>query len=524
MMYDAIVIGSGFGGALAAYPLVHAGWKVLMLERGDWVARGPQCWSPDGVRDLTPYYDRTTPYTVRGDDRMQQAGVHCVGGASVFYGGVSLRFREQDFGPEPQERAAGARWPFGYDTLEPYYAAAERLIGVAGEAGTDPTEPWRSTAYPQRVPPLSRTACRIADAGARLGLTPFRLPLALNHTSRHGQNTCISCNTCDGYACAIGAKNDIASAILPELIAHGMRVLPHTAATRLVTEGRRITGVETIDTRTHARRSHDARFVIVAAGALATPHLLLASGLQHMSSAPAHVGATLMRHCNSIVFGIFPRRLDPAREFHKQVGFNDLYLGDGNSPALGRLGTIQQIHAPPVGLVRTMLPGPLARVGERLLDRMTGLIAIAADTPQQRNCVELMDGHDALGMPRARVSHRYTARDRAARRVLAHAAARVLSEAGALVTFTMPIRTFSHGLGTVRMGEAEAANPLDATNRFRGIDNLYVTDASALPTAGGVNPSLTIAAVAYRAGCLLAAQHPVQRRTKSRIQLEVIHA
>jgi choline dehydrogenase-like flavoprotein len=249
---DAIVIGSGFG-ALAAYPLVHAGWRVLMIERGDWVHRGPHNWAPDGVKERTRHYDLSAPYVVRGDDRMRLGATYCVGGQSVFFGGVSLRFRERDFEPTPEERAAGASWPFGYDELEPYYVAAERILGVAGTLGTDPTEPWRSAPYPQVLPRLSRTSSRISDAAQRLGFAPFRLPLAINFGHATARPRCVSCHSCDSYACGIAAKNDVASAVLPDLITRGLHVLPNTAAVRLRRSGRRVTSVECVDVRTGER-------------------------------------------------------------------------------------------------------------------------------------------------------------------------------------------------------------------------------------------------------------------------------
>ncbi|MEX2280869.1 MAG: GMC family oxidoreductase [Gemmatimonadota bacterium] len=527
--FDAIVIGSGFGGVLAAWPLVHSGRRVLMIERGDWVARGPQNWAPDGVRELSPHYDQTTPYTVCGDDRGKAGALHCVGGGSVFYGGVSLRFRENDFTSSPEEAAAGAVWPFDYAELEPYYAAAESLIGVAGTAGADATEPWRSTPYPQSLPGLSRIGCRIADAASRLGLTPFRLPLAINYTRQAGRNTCVGCAHCDCYPCAISAKNDLASALLPELLAHGLHLAHEHAVTRLVVKRSRVTGVQCSHTRTGQTRTFAADLVILAAGALATPHILISSELQAHNPAGRMIGHFLTRHCNAVVMGIFARALDPAREFHKQIGINDLYFGDpsGNGPA-GKLGTLQQIHGPPPGLVTHLLPGLVARFGLRLLDRMTGMIAIAADQPQYRNRVEVGTARNRLGMPEALVHHTYTRRDRQARATLARTASAVLREAGAVITLKLPVRTFSHALGTVRMGNDPAAAPLAADGAFRGIDNLYITDGSALPTPAGVNPSLTIAALALRTSCLIAGLSPAQqiRHTipaRRSISLEVIH-
>ncbi|MEO8452244.1 MAG: FAD-dependent monooxygenase, partial [Gemmatimonadota bacterium] len=114
--YDAIVVGSGFGGGMAAHVLIEAGCRVLMIERGDWVARGPENWLPDNVGPLGPYYSSAPPYQQIARRGWQSVGAfHCVGGPSVFYGGVSLRFREADFDPDPGVVAAsGARWPFGY--------------------------------------------------------------------------------------------------------------------------------------------------------------------------------------------------------------------------------------------------------------------------------------------------------------------------------------------------------------------------------------------------------------------------
>jgi choline dehydrogenase-like flavoprotein len=108
-------------------------------------------------------------------------------------------------------------------------------------------------------------------------------------------------------------------------------------------------------------------------------------------------------------------------------------------------------------------------------------------------------------MPEAAITHRYDPRDLAARRVLVDAARRILRRAGAPLQFVQPINTFSHAVGTVRMGDDPARSPLDAWGAFRGIDNLYVADGSVFPRSGAVNPSLTIAANALRTGERVAA-------------------
>ncbi|HEX5723951.1 MAG TPA: NAD(P)-binding protein, partial [Longimicrobiaceae bacterium] len=148
--YDAVVIGSGFGGAMAAHELVRAGRRVLMLERGGWVERGPHNWRADAAFTLTPFYAADAAFRVHQDNGWgSESPCTCVGGPSVFYGGASFRFRERDFTPPAEVVGdSGAAWPLDYAALEPFYTQAERLLGVAGQAGEDPTEPPRSAPYP----------------------------------------------------------------------------------------------------------------------------------------------------------------------------------------------------------------------------------------------------------------------------------------------------------------------------------------------------------------------------------------
>ena len=511
MIWDAIVIGSGFGGAMAAHELVRAGQRVLMLERGGWVARGPQNWGASGVGLTTPHYTTESAYDVTSGHRRYSAGSwHCVGGQSVFYGCASFRFRERDF--EPAAEIVGdsdAAWPFGYDVMEPYYARAERLLGVAGEGGVDPTEPPRSTPYPQRPAPLSPSAQVIADAARRLGLRPFRIPLAISYQPREHGRGCMRCGTCDGYACAAEAKNDIATAIIPTLIASGMTLRANTVCVRLVTEGSRVSAVECVDRVTGERYRVSATRIVLGAGALATPHLLLASRLAHCNPAGEHVGRYLMRHRNAVVLGVFARQPNPERVFDKQVAIHDFYHGapewNGRN---GTLGGIQQL-TPPLGLVRAYMPVVMRDPAATLVSHATGLLVIAEDQPRRDNRVVVDEStHDRFGLPLLRVYHAHTSRDDAAAGVLVRHAKHILREAGARFTYVHPIETFSHALGTVRMGIDSRAAPLDEHGRYRGLDNLYVVDASALPRSAGVNPSLTIAANALRIGAHIAACAP----------------
>jgi choline dehydrogenase-like flavoprotein len=522
--WDAIVIGSGFGGTMAARELVAAGWRVLMLERGDWVRRGAHNWAPGAVAVLGDCYSMETPYrALAGGEREWIGALECVGGPSVFYGGVSLRFREADFAPAAEIVGdSGARWPVDYDELEPYYTRAEQALGVAGDDGEDPVAPWRSEPYPHPPAALSPTSRRIWESARRLGYRPFRLPLALNHHRAGGRTPCVACGTCDLFACAVSAKNDLATVILPELLASGLVLRPRTVAVRLRAVGSRVVGVDCVDRDTGAAATYEARHFVLAAGALASPHLVLASGLEARSTAPDAVGRYLSRHHNVIVAGLFPRATDPDRQFHKQVGIHDCYFGDpdGDAPA-GKLGGIQQLPTPPPELVRAHLPPVVGRVMAPLLRNVTGLLTMTEDQPRAENGVAVdASRRDRFGLPVLVVRHRPSRRDAAASGVLVRHARRVLREAGAVLTRQQLIRTFSHAVGTLRAGDDPRTAPVDRDGRFRGLDNLVVADASVFPTAGGVNPSLTIAALALRAGERLAAREQpavVARRRPLRV-------
>ncbi len=552
--YDAIVIGSGFGGTMAAQAMMDGGMRVLMIERGDWVPRSPASWGDEGSMELTPHYSKESPlHMVAGGYNDVTGACYCVGGPSVFYGCVSYRFRPDDFYPPTDIVAdSGARWPLDYQQLEPYYSRAEALLDVSGDDGADPTRPPRSAPYPQPAPPLAPISQRIANAARELGLSPFPLPLAINfreHAAKLAEtggarSGCQRCRTCDTYACAIGAKNDLATAVLPSLMARGLTLRTGTAVRHIEVERGRARAVHCVERSGDGLTdvSYRADVIVVAAGTLATPHLLLASGLAEHSPAPAAVGRYLMRHCNAMVFGVFHGEADPEHVFHKQLAINDYYFGDaqdigagydddldGDGPdgdgldgtvlrgkgrgPLTKLGGIQQVMTPPASLVRARAPRGLRTIAGSMVQHLTGLLVIAEDQPQIDNGVSIdASSRDAIGLPKLLVEHRYTSRDQLACNMLIRRAKRILRQAGALFFHTHHIKTFSHAVGTVRMGDDASTAPLDRWGRFRGVDNLFVSDGSALPTSAGVNPSLTIAANALRIGGYIAGGYGARGR------------
>jgi choline dehydrogenase-like flavoprotein len=159
--------------------------------------------------------------------------------------------------------------------------------------------------------------------------------------------------------------------------------------------------------------------------------------------------------------------------------------------------------------VRAYLPMPLRTPAALFLSHASGLLVIAEDQPRAGNGVTIdWSVTDRFGMPKLSVRHAYTARDERVARRLIIVAKRVLREAGARFTLVHPIETWSHALGTVRMGRDERTSPVDEHGRYRGLENLYVVDGSALPRSASLNPSLTISANALRVAAFITRSSP----------------
>lgn len=483
--YDALVIGSGFGGAFAAHTLSRAGLKTLLLERGGWPHRDALDWNQRAIL-IEKRYKSDSPLLVKqyhSRDFKPLYPNETVGGMSVFYGGASLRLREKDFG----------RWPISYAELEPYYTRAEQLLGVHGQAGQDPFGPPRSGGYPFPAVALTPPAQRIYQAACRLGLKPFEIPLAINFADP-ARPRCIQCITCDGFPCKIAAKNDLAATVLAAAQAQGLQITAGAVVHRLRREQGRIAAAEVIDKTSKQSFSLSARLFVLSGGALHSPALLLRCGL-----GGGLVGRFLMRHCNAVVAGIFPFATNPQQVFHKQLCIADFYE-DHRARHGTATGIIQDIYTPSSEVIRHFAPRGSKRLAGLVSGYMQNLLCIAEDDPLFQNRVSLSTARDTLGMELVQVEHCYTENDCARRDYLAEKAKQILRAAGALFFKVYFIDSFSHAVGSARFGASPEESVLDPNCRLWDLENLFVVDGSCFPTSGGVNPSLTIAANALRVG------------------------
>ena len=487
MSPDVVIIGSGMGGATLAAGLAPTGARIVILERGEQLKDTPEARDARAIFQRG-FYRPSETWTDGAGQPFNPGNYYYVGGNSKFYGAVLIRYRKQDFAPVAHAEGETPGWPFAYDELEPWYGHAERLYRVRGALGEDPTEPTHSTPYPYPAiadePAIARVRARLQ----RVGLHPASLPLGVDveawlkraatpwdafPDTRTGK---MDAETC-GLARALEYRN--------VTLLTGAKVLRLLAAP----DGRRVEGVAyEIGGET---RILPAGVVALAAGAVNSAALLLRSGLANKSDA---VGRHFMNHNASALLSIDPRAVNDSVH-QKTFGLNDFYLDDGaGGPPLGNIQLLGRVSGDILKAQMRWAP----QIALNTLSRhAVDWYAMSEDLPNPDSRVTLDGAGVRLDWRRSNwASHlRLVAKFR--ERLRAAGYPLVLARA-------FDRRTPSHQCGTVRIGADPATSPLDANCRAFDHPNLFVVDASCLPTSAAVNPSLTVAALALRAAAHIA--------------------
>lgn len=511
--WDCLVVGTGVGGATLGHALAKEGRRVLFLEKGrapfrhgDTLqgaypelsfskAEAPSNRHASLLARSGRYFEE-----IRDGRRSFMPFIGCgTGGSSALYGMAMERFFPADF--EPGRHYSGnsdttlpAAWPIGYQDLAPWYQQAEALYRVRGSR-----DPLRPENLDLLLPPspLSPRNGELYNHFQQRGLHPYQLPLACESVP--------DCECCQGYLCARDCKNDAGRICLePAVREHAAMLLDECEVLRLEATQDRVTGV--ICHHQGRTLSLHADQVVLAAGALQTPALLLRSTSSHwpqgLANASGLVGRNLMRHGVDLYL-VFTHASGDNRL--KEIGLSDFYLSEGE-----KLGTLQSFGAlPPAailaatvgkdladvaagatplyGLVRPLVRGALSR----LFTRGVLLAGIMEDLPYADNRV--------LPGPPLGINYRLQAYDLARVRTFRRRVAQALKPYHFLSLHQAEKNSMlAHVCGTCRFGADPSTSVLDPHNRAHGISNLYVVDSAFFPSSGGTNPALTIAANALR--------------------------
>jgi choline dehydrogenase-like flavoprotein len=494
---DVLIVGSGMGGATLAAGLAGSGARVVILERGEQLPDAPSARDTRAIFMEGCYRPKETWLDGKGE-AFNPGNYYFLGGNSKFYGAVMLRYREKDF--EPLEHAEGATpgWPIAYADLEPWYGAAERLFQVRGALGDDPTEPVHSTPYLHGPVPDEAPIARVRERLRAAGLHPFSLPLAVDIERWLARGR----TPWDAYPDTRSGKLDAETASLAAALSDpSITVRTRTRALRLITapDGSRIDSAEVEE---NGKRSVlRAGLVVLAAGAVNSAALLLASvSPAHPSGLANHsgvVGRHFMNHNSSAMLVVDPR-LRNGSIYQKTLALNDFYFSDGvGGPPLGNVQLLGKVTAPILKANLRRVPTPvLAALAAYSFD----WYLMSEDLPHPDSRVRLDGGRIVLDWRRSNMRGHARLVEVMRERFRAAGFPIVLSRA-------FDRRTPSHQCGTVRFGRDPASSALDIFCRAHDHPNLYVVDASFLPTSAAVNPALTIAAMALRVADHIRREH-----------------
>ncbi len=509
MHYDIAIIGTGAGGGTLLHALAGRGKRILVLERGDYVPREKANWSTRAV-NLEGRYQTKEVWRDREGQPLHPHTNYYVGGNTKFYGAALFRLRREDFGEVKHWGGVSPAWPIGYEDMEPYYTAAERLYHVHGERGVDPTDPPASAPYPHAAVSHEPRLQQLHDDWSRLGLRPFHVPLGIMLDERNPKaSRCIRCETCDGHPCLVGAKSDAqVVAVDPALADPNVTLLTNAYVAKLETSasGREVTRL--VVTRGGATETHSADVVVVSAGAINSAALLLRSASDRhprgLANGSDMVGRHYMGHVNSVLMAI--SRCPNPTVFQKTLGLNDFYFGSPEwEYPMGHISFVGKLDADTLrGGAPAIAPGwSLDLMAKHSMD----FWLTSEDLPDPDNRVTLdREGNIVLAYrPNNETAHhRLTAKLEQLMKqqrkcgVHGHECHEGLFSRNLFLGQRIPLAGVAHQNGTARFGREPRESVLDVNCRAHEVDNLYVVDASFFPSSAAVNPALTIMANALR--------------------------
>jgi choline dehydrogenase-like flavoprotein len=504
--WDVIVVGTGIGGGTVGRALAEKGLCVLFVEKGPAGFRAEETPLDLGLEDpiarqIRGFWPQRMEAKLGSTTSSFFAPLGSgVGGSSVFYAATLERPEPHDLDDSNARPHPAGGWPVNYAEMSPYIEQAEAIYHISG----DP-DPLSEHAADGLLPPKALNPGEVAmmDRMRRDGLHPYHLHAAIRRLD--------GCKSCLGFKCPKPCKMDGRSAGVEPAVATGRaHVLDKCEVKRIHGDAGSVSHLEAVhDGKAVTLR---ARTFILAAGALASPRLMLASASEDWPQGCGNenglVGRHLMFHLDEKL-ALWPSKSSPAFDGpSRAIGFRDLYFVNGERfgmvQAMGMTAkqgeilnflrmSLDQSRFRHLRLLKQFARIP-ALLAERFLGEAQLFVAMMEDPPLPDNRVTWTEGDGDL------IRVEYTVRpDVEARRKRFRKLVRQAFKGHRFMFLThWPVLNFGHPCGTLRFGRDPATSVLDKDCRVHGLSNLYVTDASFMPTSMGVNPSLTIAANALR--------------------------
>lgn len=531
MVYDAIVVGSGPGGGIAAYSLASRGLKVALIEAGRRLVAGK-----DYGRDMPPLdllarrlaegksggfdsawdYREQDHFTPVGD-RPAHGLLKALGGRSLCWAGHTLRFGPLDF----------QKWPISYEEVAPYYSRAEKFMGVYGYK--DGLSNMPDGEYIAPVPMrageslLRRGVKRLKRQGRVMDFIALRKAMV---TEKHssGRAICQYCGNCSG--CPIDSKYTSANTPIPRALKTGnLTVFTDATLTRILmgSEANRVSGIEYTSTTGQIEKL-DCLTLILSCSAVETARVLLNNRTKEfpngLANSSGQVGRNLTSHFGVTVLGLFPQLAGRDRSDDAGTGYyHSLLTGiNWDKPNPNYEGTYQ------VQCGGGMAPQRLTYRNEKgfgtafkqeLLRKnvchagmnMQGSLLISPNKFMDLD----PDRKDRFGVPMPRIHLHYEDSDLAMAQDVVNVCEEVIRTGGGEVLSTPGkvrnedlVIDSNHWVGTAKMGTDRKTSVVNRECQSHDIPNLFIGDASIFPHYPEKNPTLTNIALSWRMSELLA--------------------
>ncbi|MEK8091603.1 GMC family oxidoreductase [Methylocystis sp. IM3] len=498
---DFLIVGAGAGGATLGCRLAEKGFSIVILDAGPFW-RPLDDFASDELAQQILYW--TDDRIVGGNDPISLGGNNSgrgVGGSTVHFSMIALRFRPEWF-KSRSKLDYGFDWPISYEEIAPYYEEAEEALKVAGPVNYPWGPPRRR--YPYRPHEVNAAGLVLARGAEKLGVEWAATPLATVSAPRGKSPPCVYRGFCN-YGCSTNAKQSALTVWIPRALRAGAEVRDLAMAGRIEIDSRgRVAGV--LYFREGVWRFQRARNVVVAGYAIETPRLLLNSACALFSDGLANssglVGTHLTTHAGPGAWATFDEEIRWYKGPPNMAVTEHWNYADEGKDFVGGYAFMSQGPLP-MAWAQTLatsrgLWGQALREEMWKYNHMAGFVPVAETEPRRENRVELANETDQFGLRIPKVLFSYSENDKRLQRHAVRFMSDVLDAAGGHDIW-VNYKDTSHLLGTCRMGDDPRESVVDADGRSWDIPNLWICDGSLFPTCGGVNPSLTIQALACRA-------------------------
>jgi choline dehydrogenase-like flavoprotein len=547
-IYDAIIVGSGATGGMAAKELCEAGLSVAVLEAGrkldpekdftehkwpfDLPFRGfgqPGVIAREQLSSITVaneynrhmyVMDAEHPYTTPPDKPFDWVRSRQVGGRSIVWGRQSYRMSDYDFKAATHD-GYGEDWPLGYADLAPYYDKVESFIGVSGSAENLPQLPdgkflpGMNLTCAERI--LKKAVDRFGDRRLTIGRSAI---LTQNHKGRLKCHWCGHCSR----GCTTGSYYSSPVSTLPAAEATGrMTLIGNAVASHIVVDKNgKARGVHYFDRETRAGREVFGKVLVLCASTLESTRLLLNSRSrvhpEGLGNSHDVLGRYLMDHTIRVgAGGILEVGKGPVTSWDDGRA-NGIYIPRFRNLTSRRKEYIRGWGYQGSG-TRGMFPGHArntAGFGAEFKKAVknnwpysVGIGGWGEMLARRENYVTLnKDIFDRWGVPALHIVCSHSENELKMAEDIFESAKEMLHAAGVQITYEnrklAAPGVCIHEIGTCRMGSDPKTSMLNKWNQMWEVKNVFVTDGASFTSSGCVNPTITMMALTARACAYIA--------------------